>query len=235
MSRSTGRARRVNDPTLAQLVEGALEESLSWELIDRTLLAVCDCWPTHGDKQQVTAKVALIGWTYVTGIERAFKGGTRQGDALTRVVEHIHRNGQRLDKIIAIVPSGTNILREMAIKPIIGAHYEFLQLLSECADCHRNPRSFVSKYLHFHRPTVPIYDSYAASVISSVLGSRTRSRRHAAADLTYASYVEKFWCLTRRISEAGRTCSVKELDTYLLWEAHRRGGEGPAPLEESVA
>jgi hypothetical protein len=201
----------------------ALEESLSWELIDQTLLAVCDSYPTHGDRQQVTAKVALIGRTYVTRIERAFKGGTRQGDALTRVVEHIHRNGQRLDRIIATVPSGTNRLSETAIEPIVGAHYEFLRLLSECADCHRNPRSFVSKYLHFHRPNVPIYDSYAAGVISSVLGSATRSRRHVAADSTYASYVEKFWRLSRHVGDAGKICSVKELDTYLLWEAYRRG------------
>jgi hypothetical protein len=226
---------KMTDPSLCQLVETALQESVSWELIDAVLLDLCARYPLHRDKRHVIAKVALIGRTYVTGIERAFDGGTKQGDALSRVVDHIHRNGERLDQIVSTIPSQTNLLSDEALDPIVSAHYQFLQLLQECEHCHRNPRSFVSKYLHFHRPNVPIYDSYAAGVISSVLGSRTRqSRRYGAADSTYASYVEKFWRLAKRVSGAGRRCSVKELDTYLLWEAYRRGLDVPAAQAQDV-
>ncbi|CAN5296137.1 hypothetical protein BH10PSE6_BH10PSE6_36330 [soil metagenome] len=206
---------------LNQRISTALEESISWREIDCVLLRLCEAYPKHDDESQVIAKVALIGRTYATGIERAFKGGKKQGDALGKVVKHIHLNGAKLDAIISSVPAGTNELTENAIRSIVEAHFRFIELLQTCEDCQKTPRSFVSKYLHFHRPNVPIYDSYAAGIISKLLGKSTQLRmRHEASDYDYARYVEKFWLLQERIFGAGERRSVKELDTYILWEAY---------------
>src|SRR5215813_11237711 len=144
--------------SLPQRIDTALKEAASWELIDSVLLKLCKTYPTHKDEKEVIAKVALIGRTYVTGVERAFKGGSRQGDALTNVVEHMHSNWKAIDEIIDGIPNRTSKLAEEAIKPIVSGHSAFVRLMRRCKTCHRNPRAFVSKYLHFHRPIVPIYD-----------------------------------------------------------------------------
>lgn len=218
-------------PNPGQRIDAALKEAASWELIDSVLLNLCKTYPAHKNEREVIAKVALIGRTYVTGVERAFEGGSRQGDALTNIVEHMHGNWKAIDEIIDGIPSRLNKLTDGAIEPIVSGHSALMRLLRRCKKCHRNPRAFVSKYLHFHRPTVPIYDSYVAGVISRVIGGRTRVAHSYSADVdwVYASYVEKFWRINQRIRDAGRDCTVKQIDTYLLWEAHHIGALEVSP------
>jgi hypothetical protein len=77
---------------LHRRIDAALRQSADWELVDKVLLDLCKTYPTHEYRDRVSAKVALIGRTYVTGVERAFKGRSGQGDALTKIVEHIYGN-----------------------------------------------------------------------------------------------------------------------------------------------
>jgi hypothetical protein len=208
---------------LRQRIDAALKQSADWELVDKVLLNLCKTYPTHKFKDQVSAKVALIGRTYVTGVERAFKGGAGQGDALTKIVDYIHSKRKAFDEIIVRIPD-TDVLTEDALGPIVVAQSNFLNLLSESDQCRRRPRAFVSKYLHFHRPVVPIYDSYVVGVISKLVKPPTRLDRNypANVDSDYASYLEKFWQVNGLALAVDRRLTVKQLDTYLLWEAHQR-------------
>src|SRR5216684_7348116 len=95
---------------LSQRIDAASKESVGWELIDDVLLELCRKYPMHTRKNEVAAKIALVGRTYVTGVERAFKGGSRQGDALSKIVEHVHNNQKAVDAIIADIPRDTDKL-----------------------------------------------------------------------------------------------------------------------------
>jgi hypothetical protein len=58
-------------------------------------------------------------------------------------------------------------------------------------------------------------------VISKLVGRLTRIDRNCPAnvDTDYASYVQKFWRVNSLALDVGLTPTVKQLDTYLLWEA----------------
>lgn len=85
--------------------------------------------------------------------------------------------------------------------------------------------SFVSKYLHFHCPEVPIYDSNAQATIGRFVDwNLVAPVRDAMVDLPdwardYRNFVAAFVVLRERIaSQALITVSVKETD-HLLWQA----------------
>ena len=102
-------------------------------------------------------------------------------------------------------------------------HAHLLQRLKPLLS--RNPRSFVSKYLHFHnRELFPIYDSRATAAIRLV----TPASRHvetipaACADEAYSSFCARLhWLLRHLQSQFGVRLSLREVDNLLL-EVHRR-------------
>jgi hypothetical protein len=82
----------------------------------------------------------------------------------------------------------------------------------------------VSKYLHFHRPVMPIYDSVASQALSRLL--RWRNAFDCASfgqpeDLDYRQFVMHFRQLSGLARQACIEASVKELDWYLLDEGER--------------
>lgn len=84
--------------------------------------------------------------------------------------------------------------------------------------------SFVSKYLHFHCPVVPVYDSQASARIRRGLvdGQSVRSMQAAVAEpegrvLACYRFATIFLTLYERIyAESGLEPSVKEVDYLLL-------------------
>jgi hypothetical protein len=116
-----------NASDLRRRIDTALAEAARWELLDKVLLDLCKTYPTHKIADQVSAKVTLIGRTYATGVERAFKGRSGQGDALTKVVNHMHSNGKTVDKILAVIPSSIDVLTEDAIGPVVRGHSRLLE------------------------------------------------------------------------------------------------------------
>jgi hypothetical protein len=81
--------------------------------------------------------------------------------------------------------------------------------------------SFVSKYLHFHNPIVPIYDSRAEVAIGKLVNRRSRLVREAQMALpeglpVYRNFVAAFVVLYQLAAETTLKPSVKELD-HLLW------------------
>lgn len=208
--------------------EAAQEHREKWALVQTELCSLCQRHPNHTDKNVLFAKLLIIGRSYATGIERQIANrGKRRGRAIEILGDHLWRKRDELDRIIASVASVEEPLNAAATRTILNAHGRLVHLVgsatakrgsSTCA------RSFASKYLHFHNPAVPIYDSYAAKAARAHRFPRGRFSsafaRPSSCDEKYAAFVARL-CL---IADAARlandksaeTISINLLDKYLL-------------------
>jgi hypothetical protein len=200
------------------------EYRATWALANKELVQLCRKYPGHHDRSQVNAKLLIVGRSYATGIERKIESNGSQGNALFRVADHFIHYADEIDKLIKTIPSTTDKLSKAALEPIITAHGKFVLLLAEVTRDEQSPRSFASKYLHFHRPIVPVYDGFAARTISKLarwqqpFGFVPWQRPQ---DWTYHRYVMRLWQLCEEARKSGEHPTVKEMDSYVLFEAER--------------
>jgi hypothetical protein len=86
-----------------------------------------------------------------------------------------------------------------------------------------NPRSFVSKYLHFHNPAVPIYDKVADSALRRKIRWKKSPKFFSLTnkmDPEYWRFVFRFWKLYQNIPESRIGGCVKLLDSF-LWQENQ--------------
>ena len=84
----------------------------------------------------------------------------------------------------------------------------------------RTPRSFVSKYMHFHCPSIPIYDSIANSSLTQQFRWNDRYEvieKPKIADEEFYWYVLRFWQFYRELKAKRPKATVKLADYYLLY------------------
>ena len=208
--------------------EAAQEHREKWALVQTELCSLCQRHPTHTDKNVLFAKLLIIGRSYATGIERQIaNSGNRRGRAIDILGDHLWRKHDELDRIIASVASVEEPLNAAATRTILDAHGRLVRLIETVTEKQGRgtcARSFASKYLHFHTPAVPIYDSYAAKAarahrfprgqISSAFAQPT------SCDEKYAAFVARL-CLIADAAHLANdkhaeTISIKLLDKYLL-------------------
>lgn len=160
---------------------------------------------------------------YAAGVARSWRGGgdaeTETAKALSdaRVAEVIQDRLQR----IADHPFDRCSARE-----IVELHGQVTRAISlRSGDVFLT--SFVSKYLHFHCPIVPIYDSNAQSAVGSfverrrVNGVRKELVNVPESVWAYRNFVAAFIVLHERAyAETTLKPSVKEID-HLLWQPTR--------------
>ncbi len=82
-----------------------------------------------------------------------------------------------------------------------------------------------SKYLHFHCPVVPIYDSVASKTFSKLMRWRQAFDSNALdepEDMIYRQFVMHLRQFSGLAMQTGVLASVRALDWYLMWEAERR-------------
>jgi hypothetical protein len=193
-----------------------------WRLLDQTLYDLCTANPGHASIAAVVAKLWIIGRTYATGIERRVAGETGvQGGALGKVAIHLHRHGDQVDEIIASLAGSNEPLDETKLATIVAAHGRFVRLLRPITQAGRSPRSFASKYLHFHSPAAPIYDSYVVARLQRLYARQKVAPTYltAEADTDYAWFASRFWRLYQEARASNVRVSAKLLDHYLLWAA----------------
>jgi len=188
------------------------------QLLDQTIHDLCAEHPDHKDPASVHAKVWIIARTLSSGLERTIKSkGIGQGGALTRVRDEFLKNGKRIDDLLADLKGIQEPLSAEKLRQIVSVHGEILRLLQPIA--RKPPRSFVSKYLHFHNSAVPIYDRMANRVLRDhQLLDRGEITfpipRHGDED--YARHTMRFLRLYDVVSEQNLEPSAKHLDSYLL-------------------
>jgi hypothetical protein len=108
---------------------------------------------------------------------------------------------------------------------IVQVHWRFAGLLRQIPTRSTSPRSFAAKYLHFHCPVVPIYDSYAAARLIKLVPLREIAQPLAepqGADVEYCDFCVRFWSLYEACRDADLTVTVKSLDTW-LWQVPKTG------------
>jgi hypothetical protein len=189
----------------------------NWRKADGILYAMCRDCKEHTSAENVNAKVLIIGRSYASGIERAVASNGGQASALTRVTTRVLANGSKLDAICDELRSIEDPLTVDKLRIIVQQHARFLEVLHGLGK--NVPRSFASKYLHFHAPVVPVYDSYADARLTTLVPWQTKLKEFDAPerDDLYYWFVCRFWRVYRAVHERFPSATVKEIDAYLLW------------------
>ena len=184
--------------------------------LNSVLYRMCEEMPTHDEVGHIWAKVWIIGRTYATGIERHAE------DGLDDIVNAIRRAGRWLDP-------GLEKLRQLGVTPkleyvpaITQLHGRLQDVISEFTRGENGPRSFVSKYLHFHARVVPIYDSRASTQIRHADWYRWQRSWEGGTEVPTKAD-EEYWRFCVRIGrmaqdwmDEGLEPSARNLDTYLI-------------------
>lgn len=194
-----------------------------WRTVDEELYALCRRRNGPRDFADAYAKVAVIGRVYAAGVARSWNGS---GDAETEtakvladaeVAELIQDRLQRI---------GDHPFDRCRARQIVELHGHVTRAISRRSG-NVFLTSFVSKYLHFHCPIVPIYDSNAQSAVGTfVERRRVNGVRKELVDLpesvwAYRNFVAAFVVLHERAyAETTLQPSVKEID-HLLWQPTR--------------
>jgi hypothetical protein len=193
-----------------------------WQTLDEILYRLCREHLLHTDQLSVNAKIWIIGRTYATGIERKVPTTGAPGSSISQVANFFFRHNKQIDDWIDHLPKVPEQLAASNVPNILTIHGLMSTKLTEITRENQSARSFVSKYLHFHSPCVPIYDSVAPKSIRSidphraVRDSESSSPEHA--DQEYAEYVGRFLRLYEYVASRGLQITVRSLDYYLVWK-----------------
>jgi hypothetical protein len=190
----------------------------TWQQVDTELYDLCLRRPSHRTFADVYTKVAMIGRVYEAGIARAVRvSGNREAAVARGLIEQADLIDKTLDAL-----EGKQFDRATAAQ-IVELHGRVTRGLEPCAGGVWLT-SFVSKYLHFHCPLVPIYDSIAAGAIGRFVDwGAVYQVRVSLLDLpdwsrAYRNYVAAFVVLYERaLAETPLQPNVRDVD-YLLWQ-----------------
>jgi len=191
----------------------------SWSLIDSTLYRLCQENPKHTRREQVCAKLFIIGRTYSTGIERKVATDGTQGSSMTQVADLMFSHGKSIDDWIDELQVVVEPLTPKHLSKIVSVHGRMVKLISTLTRRSQSSRSFVSKYMHFHNPAVPIYDSIAAANAQHLVRwskSLAVFETPLDQDECYAEYVMRFFRLYQEVAATKLPLKVKYVDAYLL-------------------
>ena len=124
----------------------------------------------------VTAKIALVNRVYEAGLERRVTPPPGE-QAIVVIAQFALEHKRELDDEIQALVCVREPLDARSMALIVEQHGRLTRLLQGVSTDGKAPRSFASKYLHFHRPVVPIYDEYARSSISRLVPWDSASHR----------------------------------------------------------
>lgn len=190
----------------------------SWKTVDSELYDLCRRRASHTSFADVYAKVAIIGRVYEAGVARAWRG---EGDPETEITRTLTAQADLIGKGL------THLANRPFSRQTAGQIIELHGHLARAVSSRSGSvflTSFVSKYLHFHCPIVPIFDSNAqASIGRFVDWTQVSPIRDAMTELpggarAYRNFAAAFTVLHERaITETPLKPTVKELD-HLLWQ-----------------
>lgn len=193
-------------------------EDDSWSLGNSVLYDLCRAHPLHETTREVVAKVWLIGRAYSAAVERG------RGDAAGPGLSNDSFYTEFLAPAL-IASSLDEHLRDLAtmqqlaradVHAVLRVHGYLVEELRKLTG--KGKRSFASKYLHFHYPSLFfIYDSRAVEAIRTLGIRRARGRPQHAVDAEYASLFTTLLTLTERVlDEFDASLTPRQLDRLLL-------------------
>jgi hypothetical protein len=205
-------------PSQADLERAAEDFDGDWGGVDEVLYGICRAHPGHAVRREVTAKIALIDRAYSAGLERRVTPPPGQ-QAISVIAQFVIANAGRIDGIIESIRPLREPLTSSVMAEIVAQHGRLTSLLQKVTTDGKAPRSFAAKYLHFHCPIVPIYDSYAAARLTRLVRwdaiGKALFEPPPEGDPDYWDFCVRFLHLYEACRHAGLAVSVKGLDTYL--------------------
>jgi hypothetical protein len=186
--------------------------------LNSILYRMCRDHPTHRDQGAIRAKIMIIGQSYASGVERHVSGV----DTLAAVLRGAR--GWLDAEIDSLRSFRDHEPRLERIARIADVHARVQSTLSSITRRRHNVRAFVSKYLHFHAPVVPIYNRYAAAAMADWYQWPPRpllARMPSGVDLRYwrhlvrTAFVVDEW---RRASVGAPTAHAIHSYALAYWE-----------------
>ncbi len=213
------------------------------KVLHNELYSLCEDPSDHSDFPSVYAKVCIIGRGYATGIERqigkvaknkALEGLERRRNQTGIIIglsDHLHDNIE-VKSIFDDLSSITGALDTDELNKIIHLHGQFTTLISKICRTRKNgqkysPRCFAAKYMHFHNPLVPIFDSIANKELKTLCNLNETSDLQLSkdGDKKYYNFVRRFWELYKAIGKkkwwdgVNSSAKVKIADNYLIFSS----------------
>lgn len=204
-------------PSQSELDAAWSRFDVDWGGVDEVLYRLCSEHPGHENRRIVTAKLALVGRVYAAGLERRVTPPPGE-QAIAIIANHVRSHGPQVDGVIRTLSSVQEPLDARAMESIVEQHGRLTGLLQKVTTDGKAPRSFASKYLHFHHPVVPIYDEYVRQTITRLVrwdASLALFPLPPHGDPEYWNYCVRFLRLYAACQEAGTTATVKSLDAFL--------------------
>jgi len=192
-----------------------------WGLVDEILYKLCSEHRSHDDLPGICAKVLLIGRGFASGVERHISSDGAQGSSIEKLALHLFTYRDEIDEIINRLARLEEPLDIQKLSIIIEEHGKFCQIMSKITRNEISPVSFASKYLHFHCPIVPIYDSWVSKHAWRMRKDDELQRFEKSGDGhdEYYWYSVCFWQQYTSLREVSSKITVRLTEVYILWLA----------------
>jgi hypothetical protein len=217
----------ITSSALAQQVAQAVTNyRTGWQSVDSELYGLCRRRSNLRDFDDVYTKVVIIARVYNAGLNRAWKGSS-DPDPEVQIAKCIMSQADLVAS--ALQELASQPLDRASLVEIVALHGKLTRaLLAPAGNIWLT--SFVSKYLHFHCPIVPVYDSRANAKIRQGFVARPDMCRLQVAVgepndrvRAYYKFVTAFVALYERIyAQPNLQPSVKEVDYLLLGKGNQQ-------------
>lgn len=194
-------------------------DARKWMLGNKILYDLCSDHPKNNDPEEIRAKIWLIGRSYAASIERRKIKKHINDDFYEYVTNEFvkfnkkTRFDEKLNKIKNVE------FNQESLKSILIIHKELTDFFKEITGLEK--RSLASKYLHFHVPIFPIYDSRVNKVLNNLVKGRIKSDL-IDGDESYSKFCLKLLFLYEHIKkEIGDIPQLRKIDTFLIENANK--------------
>jgi len=193
---------------------------------DDELYSICNKRKAINEKN-ISTKIMIVNGAYSAGLLRGTK------ESYVDITDHIINHKKEIKNILDFKKCPNPVTDyDKFLEVIIGRHYEFTLLLRKSVG--KDSRSFVSKYMHFHNPYVPIYDGYVIKALTyKTFGVQLKKTKGLdlpiPRDEQYGDYCNRFYRLYRHLEKKGLSnLNVRTLD-YYLWRIVKK-----SPVERAM-
>ncbi len=191
-----------------------------WVLGNNVLYKLCLDYPNHINNEEIRAKIWLIGRSYAASIERRINKKRINDDFYDYVVQKFIKFNTKTKFDERLSKLKDKKFSEEILKDSLIIHKELTNFFKELTG--NKKRSLASKYLHFHVPIFPIYDSKSNNSIGKIVKGKIE-KSELIGDIDYSKFFHKILFLYNYIkNKTDNIPTLRKIDTYLVDTANER-------------